>query len=276
MMSDYTEYESAFIAGATQELKTVSVNGIEHSLIPPGCKVESFERLMPAPVRIVASPKFTAAADFAEYFKEFKEPGTRIFVDDSNHVFTTVFDCHHKGAPAWGDHSSSFAVLESSEWIRFVKNSDYKMNQRDFAEFLEDNLEYITGEEYSGLKLLELANNINIEFKGELKHEETIEKGLKTLVIKDESRAFGEDSAGKQIEFPTELEITLRVFKNSIPYKFKVRLRERIKKDGIVFWYTIADPEAIEEHAFNSIIDEIKELTGVAPLRGSYKGAYHK
>jgi len=276
-MPSNTEYETAFEAGANQELKTVEVYGIKHALIPAGRDIKSFERLMLAPSRIVASPCFSDQHGFVEYFKEFKEDGTRIFVNDNSLIFTTVFDCHHKDQPAWGDHSASYELNHSSEWKRFNSFNNKKMDQRDFAEFLEDNMEHINGP-IKGLELLQLAQNININFKGTLAIEETVSKGLKSLIIKDESRAFGIDTAGKEIEFPDHLVLSLRVFKNGPLYDFTVKLRQRTNKEQncLIFWISITDSDAIEEKVFDKVIESIKEETGITPLKGAYKGRSHK
>lgn len=274
-MADRTEYQAAFQAGAERKLKTEIIEGIEHALVPEGAKVVNFAKLMPAPSRIQATPSFSDIAGFADYIVEFKEDGTRIFIDDERRRFTTVFDCHHKGQPAWGDHSASLDVELSREWLRFKSFNEKKMAAIDFAEFIEDNVAYITGP-VTGVDLLAMAQSMKVKLKGDLEVEETLHAGMKKLLITDESVVRGTNSDKKEMAFPEKVELSLRVFKNGLTYPIEVFLRMRKSDRGLTFWIKIPDPEAIEEAAFDQVIDQVKEATGLPTLKGSFVGPSHR
>lgn len=267
---DKTEFESAYALGMAAVLDTVDVGGVEHALIPEGAKVQSFERLMPAPIRIRASHQFHDISSFARYFKEFAEEGTRIFVDEAKAEFVAVFDCDHKGKPAWGEHRISLKLDVASEWRKFVSFNNKKLEQREFAEFLEDSVDYIVGpEEYTGARLLEMASNISIDIKGQFSCQDTMAEGLKQLVIKDESTATANVN-GKVLKFPPQMQLALRVFRGSKTYNFPVHLRHRVRKEGLLFWITIPDVERVVEQAFDAVITELKDACEREVFRGSY------
>lgn len=269
-----TDFESAFQRGMEQVLALVNIAGIEHTLIPEGTKVQSFEKLMPTPQRIKAAHQFHDIASFGQYFKEFAEAGTRIFVDENKAEFVAVFDCDHPGSPAWGDHRISLKMDIASEWTKFKSFNNKKLDQHEFAEFLEDSVLYIVGPgEFTGARLLEMAQNINIDIKGQFACVETMAEGLKVLNIKDESTAHANVN-GQTIKFPPQLELALRVFKGSKVYKFPVHLRHRARKEGLLFWITIPDIERVHEDAFANVIAQVAEACDRGVYRGSYGSRY--
>lgn len=269
-----TEVEAAFQLGMEKALDTVAIAGIEHALIPEGAKIHSFEKLMRAPARIKAAHAFHDISSFGRYFKDFAEEGTRIFVDENKAEFTAVFDCDHKGAPAWGDHRIGLKMDVAPEWTKFKGKNNVKMDQHEFAEFLEDSVNYIVGPgEFTGARLLEMANNINIDIKGQFACVETMAEGLKVLTIKDDSTAHANVN-GQTIKFPPQLELALRVFRGSKAYKFPVHLRHRARKEGLLFWITIPDIERVHEDAFTTVIEQVQEACGREVYRGTYGSRY--
>ena len=273
-MDRTTDFDAAFLRGAEQKLETTFIGEIEHALVPKDCTVMSFEKLMPAPERIKASHEFHDIDSFARYFKEFAEEGTRIFVDENKAKFIAVFDCDFKDAPAWGDHRISLQMEIAPEWKRFTALNNEKMDQRRFAEFLEDSVDYIVGPgEFTGAKLLEMAQNINMDIKGQFTCVDTMAEGLKVLNIKDESTAHANIN-GQTIKFPPQLELALRVFRGSKAYKFPAHLRHRVRKEGLTFWYTVPDIERVHEDAFSDVIEQVKTQCGKDIFRGVYGSRY--
>ena len=185
-MTNQTEAQTIFEKGRQTALVLNTINGIDHALVPNDCALKSLEHLMPAPQRIVASPEFHDVAGFGQYVDEFKQDGTRIFVDADALRFSTVFDCHAPGKPAWGDHSASLVFALSNEWKKFKAYDGRKMSNTDFAEFIEDHVAYIKNDKLSGADLLTMAQNMKVSFKGELAIESTLHAGLRNLTIRDD------------------------------------------------------------------------------------------
>ena len=273
-MADQTEYQAAFTAGMGQSIISDVIEGIEHVLVPPGCSLQSMEKLLPAPTRIKASPEFNDCAGFVDYTGEFAEEGSRIFVDQSDRRFFTVFDSHAKDKPAWGDHSASLQMKLSPEWKRFKSVDSQKMAPMELAEFIEENLSYFLGP-IEGAELLTMAQNLKVQLKGDLQVDHSTQSGLRHLQIKDDSVLTGKSGA-KQLAFPERIELGLRVFDNHSVYPINMFLRYRASKEGITFWLKIPDPLGIEEEAFNQVIDEVRAKTGLKTLKGRFEGPRHK
>ncbi|NPU91428.1 MAG: DUF2303 family protein [Gammaproteobacteria bacterium] len=71
-MENITDFEAAFRRGmAAEGLKTVMIGGIEHAMIPEGCSVQNFSKLMDRPNRIRAAHQFHDIDSYSRYFKEF-------------------------------------------------------------------------------------------------------------------------------------------------------------------------------------------------------------
>jgi uncharacterized protein YfdQ (DUF2303 family) len=272
-----TDFQNAFDAGRQAKIEVIEIEDVLHVLVPQGCALKSMEELLPAPTRIRATPAFHDVEGFSSYVAEFKAEGTRIFVDDAKLRFFTVFDHHSKDAPAWGDHSASMDVHESPEWIRFKAFNDKPLSPKEFAEMIEDNLEYISAEGMTSADLLMMAQSFKVDFKSsELVVEDTLQKGLRNLVIKDDGALRGAGKEGKELEFPEKLALALRVFKNQAAYSISVWLRYRATKDKVIFFIKIPDPDGIKEKAFSEVIEAVKSATGLPTVKGSYSGPKHK
>lgn len=279
-----TDFQSAHDAGqASAGIKVTDIGEVPHVLVPPGCGLTALPRLMDKPKRIIASPQFNDIEGFAGYFKEFKTDGTRIFVDDTKLNFVAVFDGHsspEEGPVAdWCDHSASLSIELSHEWKRFLGYDNEAMSAKDFAEFIEDNISYITAtsstDDLSASDLLTMAQTFKIAFVGEMDTEDRLQDGLRHLIIKDESKVTG-SAGGKELSFPEKITFSLRVFKNHTSFKIECWLRYRATRDKLTFLMKIPDRELTEESAFNQVILEVHKATEIKPVRGKLDGPSHK
>jgi len=277
-MSHNNDFEAAFQAGVATKLVMNTIHGVDHALVPPNCELKSLEHLLPAPTRIREHPQFSDIAGFADYVEEFKQAGSRVFVDDDKHRFVTVFDFHAPDNPAWCDHSASIQMHLAPEWERFTAFDNKAMAPKQFAEFLEDNVAYID-EEASGMsaaELLTMAQTFKINIKGNVEVEETLSRGLRKMVIQDDSTLRGQTKDGRELEFPEMLFFRLRIFKNHKTYPIQVHLRTRTSQESVAFMIKIPDSEGLLEEAFNKVIDDVREETGLKVLKGSFNGPNHR
>lgn len=261
--------QTIFEKGRQSSINIADINGVQHALVPKDCELKSLENLMPKPVRIKATPNFDDIVGFAEYIDEFKEDGSRVFVDEDSRSFMIVFDCHHKGSPAWGDHKAVMKLKYSNEWVRFSGFNEKKMTGLEFAEFIEDNIEYIYGNDLTGADLLSMAQSMKVSLKGNLEVDASLHSGLRKLTIKDDHVLSGR-SGSKDISFPEKLKLRLRVYRGSDTYPIEAYLRYRVTKESVTFWIKIIDAEGIQEAAFLEVINKLKALTGLPVLLGSY------
>lgn len=272
--SDNSEYKTAFNHGRQTGVVSCVIEGVEHIQLPGDCTLKSMESLLPAPRRIVANPEFYDVAGFADYANEFKSEGTRVFVNQADRQFFTIFDFHAPGKPAWGDHSASLAMQLSPEWKRWKAVDGKPMKPTELAEWLEDNLEYIHAP-VTGAELLEMAQDFKVSLKGDLQVEQSLHAGLRILQIKDDSTLSGK-TGSKDLSFPERVELALRIYENCDAYPIKVYLRYRIAKESVTFFFKIPDPARLEDQAFDVVADRVERTTGLKTLRGRFAGPRHK
>ena len=277
MQPNNTDFKDAYQLGQAAEIKTLDVNGVQHVLVPPNCTLKSLEDFMPNPLRIRQHPKFGDITSFKQYIDEFKVGGSRIFVNEESLRFVTVFDFHTKDTPEWGDHSASMQLERAHEWERFKKYNERKLEPKEFAELLEDNVQYIsTDESLTGSDLLTMAQNFKIALKGNIEVDDTLQSGLRTLIIQDDSTLRAQNSTGNEVSFPEKITFDLRIYKNQARYPITIWLRYRKTEKGLIFFIKIPDTDDIEEQAFSLVIDEVKKEIGLPTLKGAFAGPTHK
>lgn len=270
----YTDFRSAYEAGAATAIVSERLEGVLHVQVPAGAGLVSLETLLPAPRRIKASPEFYDVDGFLDYTKEFAAAGTRVFVDAAKRQLFTVFDAHAPDRPAWGDHCASLRLKCSAEWERICAVSDKRFDPMGLAEFIEENLEYFQGP-IAGADLLTMAQNLKVTLKGDLDVQHSTQSGLRHLTIKDDSVVAGR-VAEKELSFPEKVDLKLRVYEGHAAYAVSVFLRYRVKKDGVLFWFSIPDRAGIEEASMDNVIDDIRAQSGLKVLKGRYQGPKHQ
>lgn len=118
-------------------------------IIGEGCKIESLERLLAAPLTIKANRKFDDLRGFIGYINDFKTHETAIFAGKER--IEVVFDHHSKDAPRWGTHVITFSYQRSARWSIWEKNNNKWMGQKDFADFLDSGLNEVVESEHGGV-----------------------------------------------------------------------------------------------------------------------------
>lgn len=275
-MSEDTRTEIDAIAARVQAPVMTEVHQAPHCLTPPGWNIADLSRHLPQPLRIKESPVFTGASDFAAYFHEFKAEGARIFVDDKKYRFTTVFDCSTPGVPRHGDHSASLQMDFSPEWTKWKAKNAHAMTSREFSAFIENNIENIGDDEFPAIKLLDMCRRLRVAFKGDVSVDEIDADGVRTLTANAAATVRGATPDGVAIPFPEYMAVNLRIFRNAARYTFKARLRWDCDAGKTSFRFDLQNVEAVEEAAFDEVIEAVKRLTERPVLRGAYAGTYHK
>ena len=310
-MADTTETEALYNIATNHEAKKqrLEIDGVEHFLIPPGSTLKSLEHLLPFPVRIRSCAKFHDLDGFADYAKEFSTSGSMVFVNEKERKFTIVFDADvppddgfdeadappageaaspdspQPGRAGWGEHTAHLVFNLSHEWERFKKYDGQQMSAMQFAEFLEDNIDYISatvtkGEEsvpITGADLLSMAQQFKIRLKnGQNDVHETLKEGVRKIQIVDESETSGVKGDGVELPFPDQLCVNMRIFHNHTAYAINVWLRYR-KDDGTLFFLIkIPDVAGIQEKAFEQLYSDVREKLGMRMAKGEYFNNHSK
>jgi len=250
-----SQLQSLIIAG----LQKPESGCIPFMVVPEGYELKSTESLQEKPNRIKVSVNLLTSDSFIDYIKRFIDPRTVIFADPSNVKFTAILDYHETNAdPEWAQHKATYACPLSENWIAWNKYNKSKMNQLDFAEFIEAHISDIApvndiNQGFSGPQLLEMVLAFQETRKSEFKSVRRLQDGTFSF-------AFSDEKGGGNTSLPEKILLSLPPFHNGVYYALESRLRYRLKDGELYLWYELIEPERILEDAFKNLMDEVKEL----------------
>lgn len=186
-----------------------------------------------------------------------------IYADPDRLSITAVFN-DYRTTPGWRDHRATYQAAYTPEYKRWAELNRKPMSQTEFAEFIEDNLADLTGNE--GRSLLEVATTIQAKTDINFSSAKRLDNGQVQLGYTEiiDARA-GSDGA---VTIPREFALGLRIFKNGEGYAIKARLKYRLQSGAVKFWYELDRPERAIEDAFQGYIDRLKESTNYTVLIG--------
>lgn len=221
-------------------------------LVPEGYEVADLEAYHAQPRRATENRSFQALTSFLAYFDRFKNDASTIFVDRSKKKVGAVID-YHSDEPAWGDHQASYTMPISREWKAWTEANQRKMNQREFASFIEDSMLDIRAPE--GAAILEMVRNLqatkNVKFVSDVRDNAA---GDVRFMFETETNAKGE------IDIPEVFGLLLPVLEGGDLFEVDARFRYNISDGGsLTMWYDLLRPHKVEEAAVDNTIVQIRE-----------------
>ena len=265
-MDDLHEHNSDIAALATvarQAMHPVRLHNDDKVLIiPEGYTV--VDRPKPEKPQIIQkSVEVVEANSFINYLQKYKSEHTHLTASASRGFMRAILDYHGPNEPDNCDHQLYFHPIASDEWNVWAHLNGEWQEQRDFMEFLEENLTDIVTPD--GALLLDMVRTFQgtkkIEFKaGVNNHDGTVQMRWSESI---------ENGREGELLIPTEMELAIPVFQGDLEaYKIKVFLRHRIQNDGTVkFCYKLHRAPAIKREAFRLLREYIEKETGLVALQ---------
>lgn len=188
-----------------------------------------------------------------------------IYADPDARTITAVFnDQRSTLAPGWRDHRATFAAMYTPEFKKWLDKNTVNMGQTEFAEFIEDNLADIQGDQAQNLltvaTTIQATNGINFSSARRL------QDGQTQLTYNEVINATA--GADGTLKIPQTFALGLRIFKNGEGYKLTARLKYRIHSGSVKFWYELERPERAVEDAFTGYVNTVREKSGYTVLIG--------
>jgi len=253
-----TDIQAAIEAGTIIGSREIlDLAGIPAVITPRGFTFKLHPELLDKPRRIEQQIDTETAASFIEYFNRFSDDHSAIFCDIDNASFKGIIDYHDVAAPAWGLHVIQFNCKKTPEWNAWADNNGEKMDQTDFAFFLEDNLEEIVSP--PGAQMLEIVSNLKGNTSVSFTSSKRLSDGQTQLQYIEEH----EGSAGVKgdIKIPETFQLGMRVFEGGEAYQINARFRYRITNGNIKMWYDLVRPHKVIQAAVEDEYQEIKQQT---------------
>lgn len=240
-----------------------------YTIVANGDRVEDLEKLMDMPRRIRANAVAHDRDTFIDYFNTYKNLDSRVFADRQNFNIVGILDYHGKPDvdfgqdPGWCSHSVTYTLPRSPEWITWTAHNGKRMQQSDFAQFVENNVDDIR--EPSGADMLEVSRNLQAKRSVDFSSAIRLANGEQEFTYSELIQ--GSSSKGK-MTVPETFSIGIPVFMNGEHYAVEARLRYRISDSKLLLWYDLYQPQRIEADAFNSVVTGIANGTGVGVWMG--------
>ena len=231
-------------------------------VVPDGFEVKSLESLQLAPSRIRQNVSLISPGSLIAYIQRFRDERSVVFADKTKTRIVAVLDFHQNASnAAWGTHKAVYDCPFSDDWKAWAAGDNAKMNQIDFAEFLENNIKNVApvGEGYagpSGTELLEMVLAFQETRKSEFKSVKRLSDGTCQFQYSDEKSGSG------NTKIPEKISLAISPFHNGSPYKVDARIRYRLRDGQLVLWYELIEPKKVVEHAFQEIVTDMESQLG--------------
>jgi uncharacterized protein YfdQ (DUF2303 family) len=251
--------------------------------LPQGLRLEStkpyLDALRTTPERRAGTAKFSSLASFCEHANRFKDEHSAIFALDTPGApqLVSVLDYHEKtaaGTPRFGMHRGHYAFPLSDEWNAWKARDQKPMDQRAFAEFLEDRIVDVIDPENVGAQTLQLAEQLKLTLASPSRLM-MISRGLSIRVdqkiVQATNLSNGEvqltyeevhrDAANAPLSIPSAFVIGIPVFRSGDRFQLFVRLRYRAAGGGVAWSVQLHRTDLVFQRAFEDACEEARELT---------------
>ena len=283
-----TEADAIVEAAATIEVLRAEPGGFALS-VPHTRRVQSIERLAFQPPRRVGEVCLSTLDSFIQYVKRNEVSGrTTVWARlDETQVTETEFvavfnDTLESSVPlgadeapqGWRDDRAIYSPVPTREWLTWSGKDRARMSQREFAQFLEENLDDVhvlgpdVGRLPSGADMLEMSRSLEITSTSRLRSHAREQSGsFEFTFIKSE-----DDATVERMKFFDRFCVLLAPFQNGPTppaWPIPARLRYRAESDGkVVFWYELIRPDKVLQAAVGEMLVRVRNETGVPVLEG--------
>jgi uncharacterized protein YfdQ (DUF2303 family) len=272
MMDRSAIQELMALSVSSIEARRVLEQGIPYAVVPPDWSLEGLERFLENPTRPRGTTQLASADTFCMWIVERKGDHSRIYATNSPQQgvsFVAVLDdTTDAAAPMWGDWRAQYTPLVSPEWSIWSGMSGKRGPQKEFAEFIEQNLDdvFSSGEhEPAGAVLLELSQVLHATTKAEFSSAVRLSNGTTQLRYSETTTATGGNGS---LDVPEMFFLSIPVFIGGPHYKVAARLRYRVQGSTLQIGYDLVRPHKVVEAAADDIIERITETTQLVPYMG--------
>jgi uncharacterized protein YfdQ (DUF2303 family) len=236
-------------------------------VVPNGYSVQPIDALYARPNRNKGNTELLDQLSFVEFVKEHHRPASRLYgmppaIRDNGLIlapkFRAIFNDSTDEVTAWRDHTATWTCPLSPEWIRWAGNNSKPMEQKDFAQFIEDNLPDIATPTAADMldlsRTLEAKKGVNFASSTRLSNGET--------QLKYEESIEG-TARGGQLQIPDMFTLGIPVLLGGQGYAVQARFRYRIEGSKLKLWYELVRPHKIIEAVFTDLRQSLTEQTGM-------------
>lgn len=229
---------------------------------------DTLEKALLNPTRMRGTVQLSSIDSLVQMCKDMDAgEAAYLYADVDARTITAVFNDVRDREPGWRDHRAVFTAELTPEAKRWMgKNgAQNAFGQEAFAEFIEDNIADVAGEE--GEKLLRVATTIQATTGIVFSSAKRLQDGQTQLTYAETIDAKA--GADGSLQVPKEFTLGLRLFKgDATGYAVKARLKYRLHSGSIKFFYELDRIDRAIEDAFNAYVEKASAETGYIVLHG--------
>lgn len=267
--------------------------GVAPRLIWPDRQITDLEGALPRPLRKRAHAALGSMASFIDYVRQHRTQATAIHgdADEKGGGFTAIIDYHEAnrdvpgtagtkemavalGAPAWAEHRATLALQPTPEWARWLGICGKDLDQRTFAEFIEDNAADVVAPEATpgapnAADLMQVATTLQVKTDVRFASSVNLQNGQ--VQLRYEEMINGSWGGENAMAVPQAFWIGIVPFRGGDRYMAKIRLRYRGTGGKANFRLEMERPHKIVEAAFRDTKAIIETETGIKVWIGELK-----
>lgn len=267
-------------------------SSIPFLVVPNTKKIESLKKTIDeyraVPERIKGSAKIVTIDSLIDHANKFKGETSALFANDEDCAITASYDYHGAGKPSFCTHEAVFKAQLSTQWQAWSTMNGERMNQTNFAEFIENNaLDLIDAPAAESMDagdimvlniaktlgftigtpadIVKLARGIAINESAKAKSIVNTSTGETQIQYESEHS----DAGGQRLAVPNLFLIGAPVFEGDAFYKIVVRLRYRLQGGQVSWFYEIYRAERLLDHAFTEICKIAQSKTSLPLYMGT-------
>jgi len=269
------------LAAGLSEINNAADGSKPFVIVPDKYRIHDLEDTLAQPLAIRATPSFSTLDGLIGYVETYKGNNTAIFIDMNTGSVVAILDYHGKpgDAPAsataketrkaaspasWCRHRAHHTPKHTVEWQRWTGKNDQWLDQRSFAEFIENNVADIT--KPSGAQMLEIASTLEAKTAVEFKSGVRLDNGSSRLTFASDTVAKAGDKG--TLDIPQQFELAIEPFIGGEAYPLVARFRYKIEEGKLKLRYQLINPHKVIEAAVAKIIEKVGTGTAVKPFIG--------
>ncbi len=241
------------------------------------------------PLRREVTVKLRSTASLIELTNRHRhERNTVVFAmpDRQRPSLAAVFDYHPPTANVdeaeWGKHRAFYAPELSEEWKAWTGAHGKTLDQRAFAEFVEDHVadvivppaddeklaalaELVGGRYATPADLVTLSRGLQVSSEVKVRDAVTLSTGEIAVTYEESHR----DGKGAPLQVPNLFVLAIPVFYAGPLYRIPVRLRYTLREGGVKWSVHLVRHDRVFDHAFDEICVTVQQHTGVPLFIGA-------
>lgn len=242
------------------------------------------EEFRERPARKTGTARAFTLESFVDLTNRHKTTDSVIFADTNwrEPSLTSVIDYHQivqGGDPDNGKHRVHYAFPLSEEWSEWIGQDGQFMDQKDFAQWIEDHLPELATPHATEVEALEqtfnlavarpnqmvaLSRGLQVHVESRVKNSTTLQTGEGELLFEEEHR----DAAGNKLSVPGLFILAIPPFFMGEPVRMPVRLRYRVANGQVKWMFKIYRPDVYITTQIEADLARAAEQTSLPPFRG--------